>query len=382
MNTTTRGTTVICPKCGEDNADNFRFCGMCGAVLERATPASGPKVERVRDDSIPVALTIPANPPRTRTEKRVEPISGPSILGLGPPTVDSLREKAFSSSGPFFEVEEPKTGGRKIVLLLLLAALGAAAWWTYTNYIAIGKSEKQAAAVSNPGANQLPAEKPATQQPATETKSADAAPTNPAPTNPAQSGGTPAQAPENPAAKADANPANVNPSNGNPSNGNPENVNPENKSDTAETAAAAPHAVEKAVKGATVAKADRSASTRSSRKAALAAKAAAPPAEDTGEADFRRGEAYLYGRGARENCGEAIKYLKAASGKLHARARSTFGTMYATGHCVPRDLPTSYSWFALALQVDPNNQILEKDLTAVWNQMTPPERQLATRMKQ
>lgn len=381
MSTTPRGTTVICPKCGEDNADNFRFCGMCGAVLERATPASGPKVERVRDDSIPVALTIPANPPRPRTEKRVEPISGPSILGLGPPTVDSLREKAFSSSGPFFEVEEPKTGGRKIVLLLLLAALGGAAWWTYTNYIAIGKSQKQVAAVSNPGANQPPAEKPATQQPATETKSADATPANPAPTNPAQSGGTPSQ--ENPAAKADANPANVNPSNVNPSNGNPENVNPENKSGTAErTATAESQPAEKAVKGAGATKAGRSAPTGRSRKAALAAKAAAPPAEDTGEADFRRGEAYLYGRGARENCGEAIKYLKAASGKLHARARSTFGTMYATGHCVPRDLPTSYSWFALALQVDPNNQILEKDLTAVWNQMTPPERQHATRMKQ
>ena len=55
--------------------------------------------------------------------------------------------------------------------------------------------------------------------------------------------------------------------------------------------------------------------------------------------------------------------------------------MYATGHCVPRDLPSSYRWFALALQADPNNTILEKDLTAVWNQMTAPERQLATKMK-
>jgi len=77
-----------------------------------------------------------------------------------------------------------------------------------------------------------------------------------------------------------------------------------------------------------------------------------------------------------------MKYLKAASAKSNAKARSTFGTMYATGHCVPRDLPTSYTWFALALHADPNNQILEKDLSAVWNQMTPPERQLATRMKQ
>ncbi len=106
------------------------------------------------------------------------------------------------------------------------------------------------------------------------------------------------------------------------------------------------------------------------------APAVAPP---EGEALFRRGEAYLYGRGVAENCDQAIKYLKSASDKSHAKARSAFGTMYATGHCVPRDLPTSYRWFALALRVDPNNQILEKDLSAVWNQMTPPERQLATK---
>jgi TPR repeat protein len=107
-----------------------------------------------------------------------------------------------------------------------------------------------------------------------------------------------------------------------------------------------------------------------------------PATADTGDADFRKGEAYLYGRGMPENCGEAVKYLKSASAKSNARARSAFGTMYATGHCAPRDLPTSYLWFALALKVDPNNQILEKDLSAVWNQMTPPERQMATRMKQ
>src|SRR5208283_1058847 len=29
---------VICPKCGEDNSDNFRFCGMCGNLLEARRP--------------------------------------------------------------------------------------------------------------------------------------------------------------------------------------------------------------------------------------------------------------------------------------------------------------------------------------------------------
>jgi TPR repeat protein len=105
----------------------------------------------------------------------------------------------------------------------------------------------------------------------------------------------------------------------------------------------------------------------------------AAKAADSGEAFFRQGEGYLYGRGGAGNCANAIKYLKMASDKQHAKARSAMGTMYATGHCVPRDLPSSYRWFALALQADPNNTIVEKNLRAVWNQMTPPERQMATK---
>ena len=58
------------------------------------------------------------------------------------------------------------------------------------------------------------------------------------------------------------------------------------------------------------------------------------------------------------------------------------GTMYATGHCVSRDLPSAYKWFALALRVDPNNSVVERNLSSVWNQMTPPERQLATKSGQ
>lgn len=105
------------------------------------------------------------------------------------------------------------------------------------------------------------------------------------------------------------------------------------------------------------------------------------PAADNGDADYRKGEAFLYGRGVAENCAEAMKYLKEASARQSAKAQSAFGTMYATGHCVPRDLPTSYTWFARALHADPNNPILEKDLTAIWNQMTPPERETATKSR-
>jgi hypothetical protein len=343
---------VICPKCGENNANNFRFCGMCGAVLEPAMHASAPAA---RDGGLPVALSIPANPPKAGVEKRVEPVSGPSVLGIGQPTLDSLREKAFSGEDPFFVPEEPKTGGRKLLLLVLLAALGAAVWWTYTNYTAIGESQKQERAASNPRTNETPAATSVAQQPAPETKSSDTAKV-PQPSSPAAVEKPPANAGVSPTSKPEAKTT---------------------------VAAPKPAAHEKTVNAASVAKTDQHPPQRNDRTTTAAPKPAITvSAADNGEAAFRRGEAFLYGRGMPENCDEAVKNLKAASAKQHARARSTFGTMYATGHCVPRDLPTSYLWFALALRVDPNNQILEKDLSAVWNQMTPPERQLATKMKQ
>jgi len=344
---------VICPKCGENNADTFRFCGMCGAVLARTMPASATRSEPAREGGVPTTLSIPANPARAGGERRVEAIGGPSVLGLGEPSLDSLREKPITSTGTIFEPERPKTGGRKLLLLVLLAALGAAVWWTYTNYIAIGESEKQEAA-SQGGTSAVPAEKPAT-TPTLETKRPDAV----------QPNASPAAATPSPAA-AEKPPAQA-------------SVNPESKPE----AAAQPRAHEKTVIAAAIAKPPQHATKHDGRLAIAAPKpAAAVVAADNGDAAFRRGEAYLYGRGVPQNCDEAIKYLKAASAKLHPRARSTFGTMYATGHCVPRDLPTSYLWFAHALQADPNNQVLVKDLNAIWNQMTPPERQLATKMRQ
>lgn len=363
---------MICPKCGEVNSDNFSFCGMCGTVLETrrearrtaGAPASGPATPtapRMANALEPMRSTVP-------------PISGPSMLGLnqpGPdqpspnqprvsqpsfnqnsfnqPSMDSLRETAFSGLDSFFEPEQPKTGGRRVLLLLvLLAALGGAGWWTYTNYLGATESRKPEAVTSS-------ADDAAGEKASTKMAAKDAAPA-------ADAGSSQtvvsARAPENHPKSADAD------------------------SDTAGKTAdaeAKPPAPAVAV--------PRIAPVKSPLKpepGVTSAKALPPPAPvaDTGDAAFRKGEAYLYGRGVPENCDEAVKYLKAASAKSNAKSRSAFGTMYATGHCVPRDLPTSYLWFALALRVDPNNQILEKDLNAVWNQMTPPERQMATRMKQ
>ncbi len=312
---------------------------MCGTPLESPRPAA--------------AIAAPQDPLRAADERRREPrqapvvrngplqapkpaaiIAGPSLLGLNPdsdgaPSIDTLREKTFAGGDSFLETEEPERGGRRIlVLLLLLLALGAAARWTYSNYVGATNRAHQAAS-SSPAASQA-----------------------------AQS---PVAKPEAPAPQKKAVPS---------------------PADASSSASATKAGTQKSPTAAAPKPAIQVKATRAKSALAETAAPASPASAAGGDADYRKAEAYLYGRGVAQDCDEAVKYLKAASAKQNAKARSTFGTMYATGHCVPRDLPTSYGWFALALHVDPNNQILEKDLTAIWNQMTPPERETATKSKQ
>jgi hypothetical protein len=472
---------VICPKCGESNSDQYRFCGMCGTLLQAtrqsaplgrpsaspfpAAPAAAiprstpvPKAEpaqrdwpaeqnsglnRSRDSNPNLDLNLDRKIDREAESRRplieknavrpaadvvlkpaeryVPPISGPSMLGLNQPLTaqpeefappqprdratfaersggrpslddrvhespspgrsdfnsrefdsgefddvsgDSVREQSFSGLDSYIEAEQNKSGaGRVLLLVVLLAALGVAGWWAYNNYV--GLTQKRKAASDTAGVIESPSESAsskaatpdATLPPASSAPKPATPPSSDIAEGPSENAGSTAEATP-PPANADATP--------------PKNVAPPK-------AAAAP-------KPAAVAKAPAARKVTPKREPATAAAKSSrmPAAEpaDTGDASFRKAEAYLYGRGAAQNCDEAIKNLKEASAKSNAKARSTFGTLYATGHCVPRDLPTSYLWFAMALRVDPNNQILEKDLTAVWNQMTPPERQMAARMKQ
>jgi hypothetical protein len=371
-------TIVICPNCREDNAPTFRFCGMCGASLEARRPPGAPTLD-------PLAAFPPNIPPNTkignapelrrplavenastRSSQAVPPIGGPSMLGLNHPVtnqnslnqpgLESLRENAFSGLDSFFEPEQPKSGvGRILLMIVLLAALGGAGWWTYTNYLGAAGGQRLRAAISN--ASETAAAKPS---PKPAAKDATPAPDAGSSTASSPATGTPDGA----SGKA------------------AENVTSDAVPKTADTDAK-PAREKKPATPAKTLLTEKSAPKRERRSTlAKSSKLTAAAAPDSGDAEFQKGAAYLYGRGVRENCDEAVRNLKAASAKSNAKARSAFGTMYATGHCVPRDLPSSYSWFALALRADPNNQILEKDLNAVWNQMTPPERQMATKMKQ
>ena len=388
---------MICPNCREDNAPNFRFCGMCGTSLEPRRPLGAPVLDplsafppavppvspsRIAHSSAPLRPVVVEEGPRT-ADKPVPPTTGPSMLGLnqpatdphstdrsGPrepdlhePSMDFLREKSFSGLDSFLEPEHPKTGSRRILLMLvLLVALGVAGWWTYTNYLGATEGRKPEPVAST--GSDTSAGKPSTKS---STQDASAAPA----ASSSRTGAPLAEVPEGPSKNASAGP-----------DTGRKTLDAGAKS-VAEAKPMTPAPVTPAKTRSTDKReAQRAPGVASVVTSAKISKSPAPAATDTGDADFRKGEANLYGRGGRENCDEAVKNLKAASAKSNAKARSAFGTMYATGHCVPRDLPTSYLWFALALRVDPNNQILEKDLNAVWNQMTPPERQMATRMKQ
>jgi zinc-ribbon domain len=371
---------MICTKCGEENSDGFRFCGMCGALLEARRPAGAPRIASAPEGNVRNEAAEPRTSPAPNSTT-VPPATGPSFLGLNQPfpdrpdvshpSVDTLRDKSFSGLDSFFEPEEPKTGGRRVfILLVLLVALGAAGWWAFSNYNIMGSAS---------GRN--------SQTAATKLGDTEAAPDNSA-SRPKSSSGT-ASSPDTGSSQP-APPATIAPTQA--VTPNPASV-VEGKAEVKAEGKTEPKAEPKTEQEARpsasdVARPAEPAHPQRAQKSARAAKSAPPlpvneqpVSADRGDALFRRGEAYLYGRGVPENCDEAVKNLKAASAKQNAKARSAFGTMYATGHCAPRDLPTAYSWFALALRVDPNNQILEKDLTAVWNQMTPPERQMATKMK-
>jgi cytoskeletal protein RodZ len=90
------------------------------------------------------------------------------------------------------------------------------------------------------------------------------------------------------------------------------------------------------------------------------------------------GEKYLYGNGVPQNCARAESSLRTAATRGNSKAQTVLGTMYATGHCVGRDLPTAYRWFARALHQEPQNSRISADLQVLWHQMTPQEQQLAT----
>jgi hypothetical protein len=334
---------VKCEKCGYENFPQHRFCGMCAAELRipgaaGAQPAPPPK-------RVP-APTVP--PPKQAVPRAV---SGPSFLGLA-------NEPADARSVSYLLEDEPAPShrGRYLWLILLVGAMAGGWHWREDLGSLVAKvssgatganAQPNSSAATAPGSTSeaapasagSQAEKPST---GAGDQTSDRAPT-------AQ-----AQAPTSAApADASSNPAN---------SGQSPHADQTQPSDQPQPSGSAP--------------------------ATSAAKPDAPevvvrrPATATGMAadDLEaEGEKYLYGNGVPENCGRARKSLLAAAQRSNAKAQNVLGTMYATGHCATRDLPTAYRWFGRSLHKDPGNTRIEQDLKVLWNQMTPEERKLALR---
>src|ERR1700687_336477 len=101
---------------------------MCGTLLdgrpEPRRPAPGlsspalsspslssPGLSKTANATEPLRPVVTENPAKPENQP-VAAIGGPSVLGLNQPSMDSLREKAFSGLDSFFEPEQPETGGR------------------------------------------------------------------------------------------------------------------------------------------------------------------------------------------------------------------------------------------------------------------------------
>ncbi len=82
---------------------------------------------------------------------------------------------------------------------------------------------------------------------------------------------------------------------------------------------------------------------------------------------------------AASECTRRLSGLRKSAGRGDAKARAALGALYAGGECVSRDLPTAYRFYAQALHADHENAQYAENLGAIWKQMSPAERQVATR---
>ena len=417
---------VHCPKCGYSNDLEFRFCGMCGAPLgrqqeepvrqkavpapppppapEKKTPRPSPlpsfsvmaddgeddvwpsddtprktaplprvedslfsrreNIAKPADDTGFVAwdraaksksedISYPLKESYKKPKEEYSAVSGPSFLGLDPaPSPESAPQYLL-------EDDEPRGHGRLFVGILLLLAVGGGLFWQWQRegYPWNPSPKQTASSTSAPGDAAAPA-------PSMPGSTSDATPAPPSSTPNASGPQLDAATPENKTTS--------------PPEGAKEDASEEK---TVEAAPAPSRAAEgkPEEKGPKPTAVPTKLPRREVRAAAPTPEAADLP--DPTEALFIEGQKYLYGSGVLEDCNRARTKLMAAANQSNVKAQSTVATMYATGHCLPRNLPMAYHWFAVALHKDRDNTRLQRDLEMLWNQMTPEEKQMAIKSR-
>lgn len=439
-----------CGRCGNENSEGNRFCGMCGTPLVPkaqthvpVAPSPGRREDPVRateeirvparaaSDTVPemappivsrtvvtsptpiggsavpsVVPPVVAPPPRERADSPA--VYGPSFLGLNRPpdgrSGDGLQAGSGHRSGNLDylleDEEEPKRGwGKLLVVVIALGLIGGFGYLRWKqggfNFLKLGAGTQSAQNV--PDSAGSPSASSATRP----TPSADTS--NPASQNsgtgsPASTGTT-AVAPSttesgtngsggptpgsSPTSGADAGAQPTAPSGSpsaaaapdNSSAGKPQEDAPAEKTsdaDSAEDAEAGPSKTKSHAMPSPVAPAAKPSAARARERKPTPV----TPVDTTAEA-----ARYIYGRGVPQDCDVGLRMLKPAA-QTNPKAMITLGTLYSSGTCTPRDLPTAYRWYAMALHKQPDNQTLQDDLQQLWSQMTPPERQLAIKLSQ
>jgi hypothetical protein len=292
----------------------------------------------------------------------------------------SLQASSGSLDYLLEDEEEPKRGGWKLILVVVALSLAvgfAYLYWKRGGFDWLSVGEKKPAVTSPtpdsaPNSSDSGAASTANPVPPTPTSSA---PVTPIPTDgaasPANSGATNATAP--PAASQAATPSptpDAAPSASPP--GTPNGSGAAADSDSGSSAAEQESDEEEPAAPARPV----------ARKPTNAKPSAAKPVASKSYDSVAEAERYIYGRGVGQDCDHGLRLLKPAADQSNPKAMISLGALYSTGTCTPRDLPTSYRWFAMALHKQPDNQVLQNDLQKLWSQMTQPERQLAIKLSQ
>jgi hypothetical protein len=412
---------VRCPRCGNENPDMHRFCGMCGATLLKAPataaaamgqgqgPGQGARnaAESVSAATPPPALKT-APPPRAPVNDGAPVISGPSFLGLNQPapaarrrsglSIDPRQAPSSSSLEYLLEDDEPRHGGAgKVVLIVLALALAVGLGylrWKHQGLSWFNLGTKNAPATTD--TSNAPAPSSSSTASPSPAPAADSTGT-PAGAQPVAPASTPAPAP---AASSSAAPASGTPASGTPTSdaavpattptsatATPASTPATSTAEDVPKAESAPLAAAPAptAKNSDADDSDASEDTVADKPKDVPVKPAAKPAATIRppKADsVAEAQKYLYGRGARQDCDRGMRLLKPAAAQADPKAMIEMGALYSAGLCTPRDLPTAYRWFALALRKDPDNMAVQTDLKKLWGEMTQPERQLAIRLSQ
>jgi hypothetical protein len=411
---------VRCPRCGNDNQDGMRFCGMCGGTLLPAAPPAPARPDRgvspAPQSSAPATATATRPPelprPPQNTAGSSPSISGPSFLGLNdaPPAGKRAQRSDSHSSSRNLDYllqdeEEHRGGSGAGKFFLIVLALALAVGFGYLRFkdqlpwLTPG-AKKPAPSAQNPDqaagdsssptpSSGTPESQPTSNPPAANPPAANAPAANtPAASTPAANtpGASPEPAPSNSAAAT----PNTQPTGDAAANVQP-NSSAQKSADNAESANNSPSSDSAANKPSQpAAKSDESSEDNESDAAPAEAapkpkpvrptakpQAASKPVDSVAEA-----QRYLYGRGAAQDCDHGLRLLKPLANQGNAKAMVEMGALYSAGLCTPRDLPTSYRWFAIALRKDPSNQTIQTDLQKLWGEMTQPERQLAIKLTQ